>query len=190
MTQSNSDKGEELRLLDATNGVKQVIPTGSSIPIGGSPLTQPQLLAKLEGFEVVFQAVRNAQAVLHAALLAREAQSPAIAELLTQLKGALVAQLGSKNPELSKFGFKPSKAHAASGAKNVVKAAKPKITRQKRGTLGKKQKLGLKAVGTPTVVVGPTGIEVTAPVEATHPAPTSSATATAGQNGSGGTNGQ
>ncbi len=51
-----------------------------------------------------------------------------------------------------------------------MRAAKAKLTRLKRGTLGKKQKAAIKETAAPTVTIGPDGKSVITPASSGAPA--------------------
>ena len=152
---SNSPKGQEQKVLTALNGVETAIPATSSVPMGGTPMTQPQVVSKLEGFEAAFQAVRDAKAAFQKAKQAREQQSAEQRTFIEQLKAALVALLGPNNPELAKFGFAKKTPVRATSEQNAARAAKARATREMRGTRGKQQKKAVKALG-----VGPQAVAV------------------------------
>ncbi len=80
-------------------------------------------------------------------------------KFIADVKSALVALAGGDNEMLTSFGFKPRKsAKPLTSEQNMLRAEKAKQTRQKRGTLGSRQKAAIKATDTPhlNVTFGPT----------------------------------
>ena len=151
----------QLKIQSALTGVQQVLPSGSTILINGQSATQAQLATQLSGFLSTVSAVTDAKAAFTTALQSRVAAEQNIREYLVQLRGALMAFYGRNNPALEKFGMSAKKPAAQSSQTAILASAKRTLTRQKRGTLGKKQKAGIKAVGTPQVSVGASGVQVT-----------------------------
>src|ERR1700722_10237394 len=161
----NSPVGLKLKIQSALIGVQQVLPTGSSLLINAQPVTQAQLVTQLSGYLPVVSAVADAKAAFAQAVKARVAAEPNIREFLAQLRAALVAFYGRNNPDLAKFGMSAKTPTGQTSQTAILAAAKRTLTRQKRGTLGKKQKAGIKAIGTPQVSVGATGVQITPAVE-------------------------
>ena len=157
----HSPKGLALKLQKVLNGVQQTLPTESTMLLGGGPLTQAQLAAKLAGCLPAMTAVDDAKAAHVKAVQARRAAEPNVREFLAQVRMALVAFYGRGNPQLEKFGLSAKLPAAPTSQAAILAAAKRTLTRRKRGTMGKKQKAGLKALGTPQVSVSATGVQVT-----------------------------
>ena len=151
----------ELKIQTALNGVQQVLPTGSSLSFDGAPLTQAQIAQRLQGFQPSFQKVKRTKADHIAALVERSVDEAAARDFLVQLRGVLVAFFGVGSPLLAQFGMPAKKKTARTAQQKVLSAAKAKLTRKKRGTLGSKQKLAVKTLGTPHVSLGANGPTVT-----------------------------
>jgi len=73
--------------------------------------------------------------------------------------------VGADNQLLAQWGFVVSKPRKPlTSEEKVLRAAKAKLTRQKRGTLGKRQKAAIKQTTTPDVLVSADGTsQVTVP---------------------------
>ena len=174
----------ELKIESALTGVLRVLPAGSGLSFDGVTLTQAQIAQKLQGFQPAFHQVRSAKADYAAAVTARKADALDARQFLAQLRGVLVAFFGVGSPLLAQFGMPAKKKTARTAQQKVLSAAKAKLTRKKRGTLGSKQKLAVKTLGTPHVSLGANGPTVTpsaadtAQSAAANPQP-SSGTATA-----------
>jgi len=166
----SSPGGLQRSVQSALVGVQQALPTGSSFNINGEAVTQAQLVTQLSGYLPVLTAVTDAKAALAQAVHARQAVEPEIREFLVQLRAALVASLG-RQPKLGQFGMSAKKPAAPSPPTAVLASAKRALTRQKRGTLGSKQKASIKAVGTPQVSISESGVVVT-PAAGEQPAVT------------------
>lgn len=79
-----------------------------------------------------------------------------IRRFMKEMKAAAFTLLGSTNPELEKFGFKPEKARRKlTGEELAVRAAKSRATREKRGTKGKRQKEAVKGEVKSLTIVPP-----------------------------------
>jgi len=117
----------------------------------------------------VFAAAASAKASHAQAVQARRATESEARAFLPQLRRALVANYKVGSPVLESFGMSAKVPAVQSNQTRILADAKRTLTRRKRGTLGKKQKAGIKAVGTPQVSVGPSGVQI-APAAVDQPA--------------------
>jgi hypothetical protein len=152
-------RGTELRLDTAFLGVTQNFPPSiQQIVVNGKSFDQKALLAEIDSVRGPWKGARSAHAVLRQFTQLKPENKKAADEFLAGLEAALVACFGRESEELTKFGFMPFKRRRPlTVEEKVQRAAKAKITRQKRGTLGKKQKEAIKAEETPGVHVAPDG---------------------------------
>ena len=160
------------RSLDAVaDGLKLGIPTGiTSLLVGGVTYTVADLEKKVAEVAKPWKDVRAAHAVIRAAMASREADERAALSFLSDLRSAIVTLLGRKNEELTRFGLTPEKARRQlTPAELVVRAEKARLTRELRGTKGKRQKEALRADGTPAIVIGATGPGATITPMPTNP---------------------
>ncbi|MHB1846289.1 MAG: hypothetical protein ACYCWW_15810 [Deltaproteobacteria bacterium] len=156
--QKSAPKGLYLAFTLLKQGVDSVIPSKSSVMVGGQSYTQAQLSSKLASAIAIFQAVVDSHNQLKAAVLARAAAVPGLKLQYADIKKAIEAQLGSGSPVLVQFGIHAPKPKAKlTAAQLALRAAKASLTRAARHTLGRKQKLEIKTVGTPSVTISPTG---------------------------------
>ena len=153
--------GFDLKLSTLVQGVEKIIPPGSSMMVNGQSVTQPQLIQLLKDALALYEGVRLAKGALISAIQKRVKKDAATHELYQQLKAALIANFGRSNPQLGLFGFKPRNPRVLTGPEKQLRAAKATITRRKRNTMGQRQKANVKALATPTVTLGPTGVNVT-----------------------------
>jgi hypothetical protein len=159
--QSGSNpSGLQSKIQSALAGV-QNLPSGSTLQISGQIMTQAQLVTKLTGYLPAVSAVTDAKAALEQALQARKAAAPDTREFLVLLRAALVAFYGRGSAALGKFGMSAKKPAGPSPQTAILAAAKRTLTRRKRGTMGKKQKASIKAIGTPQVSIGASGVSIT-----------------------------
>ena len=149
----------EAELTGVEAGVVKVIPATTSLAINGSAMTQAQIDAKLKGYLATIDAADAAWQQYQTALAARRNMQLEAHDFFLHLKAAVVAYLGSQNPQLAEFGLTPAKPRAAkTSAENALTAAKAGLTRKARGTTSKKQKLAIKPMeGTPAVAIAPDG---------------------------------
>jgi len=167
----HSPSGLLQKIQNALNGVQQVLPSGSSVSMNGQIVTQAQLVTQLTGMLPPMTAVTDAKTAFALAVKQRKEAEPNVREYLAQLRAALVAFYGRNSPTLEKFGMSAKLPAAQPVQSKVIAAAKRTLTRQKRGTLGKKQKASIKAVGTPQVSIDESGMQVV-PAAAAQPAAT------------------
>ncbi len=146
--------------LNLLQGFQTAFPSGGSLTVNGKIETQAQLIQLCQAAIAPMVATADAKAAFVNAKAANTAAVPGSKELFQQLKGALIGTLGRKNPELAKFGIASHAPKALTPEQKQLKAAKAKVTRQKRHTMGPRQKAAVKADGVPTVTVGPEGMKV------------------------------
>ena len=162
--QEAAPKGTELEATLMLGGAKTVLPPGSSVVVNGQKMTQAQLVAALEVIVLLFTSVEDQQLALDKARAARKVGLPGAKETLLGLKAALMAFFGPRDPLLAKFGIRASKRPPAlTSEQKALRAAKAKLTRAARHTLGKKKKLEIQTLGTPTLTLGPDGSTITPP---------------------------
>ena len=102
---------------------------------------------------------RDANTVSHQFSLDKPQIEKDLRKFIADVKAALVAVTGGDNAMLTSFGFKPKKpAKSLTAEQQLLRSEKAKQTRQKRGTLGSRQKAAIKATDTPhlNVTFGPT----------------------------------
>ena len=156
----HSPSGLLQKIQNALNGVQQVLPAGSAVSMNGQTVTQAQLVTQLTGLLPKFTAATDAKTAFALAVQQRKTAEPDVLEFLAQLRAALVAFYGRGSPSLEKFGMSAKLPTSQTSQTAILAAAKRTLTRQKRGTLGKKQKAGIKAIGTPQVSVGESGVQI------------------------------
>jgi hypothetical protein len=161
MNQAQNDKsivrGVELRLDMALDGTLNAFPPSlQQITVRGVSYDQSSLATKLQQTASPWKNARDAHATLRQFAqdkpeLAREAL-----QLLGDLKASLSGQIGRDNQELARFGFAPlQRPKPLTVEQKVLRTAKAKLTRQKRGTKGKNQLAEIQETETPRVTIGP-----------------------------------
>ena len=147
------------KVLQLDSGTQKTVTAKMGFVINGTPMSQPQVLAKLKQIEGVFSDIDDARNVLKQKVAARRAAIPAAKLFVAAYEAALKAQFGVQSPLLETFGISIQKPRAARSAeKNVLAAAQGRRTRRIRGTKGPKQKAAITLTGEPgLVVVSPTG---------------------------------
>jgi hypothetical protein len=152
-------RGLELRADTALAGLQTSLPASvTSLVVGGVTYTVPGYIAFLQSTEKPWKDSREAQSVIRQVSQTRPQDAQKLRGALADLKVTLQNILGRESEELTKFGFKPAKrAKTLTSEEKALKAAKAKLTRVKRGTLGKKQKAAIRQVETPTVTITPDG---------------------------------
>src|SRR5581483_4572632 len=157
--------GTELRLDALITGLSSAASAGiTSLMVGGTSMTVAEVLAKAQAKVKPWKDGRAAHAIVRAVAQSRPQDETDARTFLSDVKIGLTAALGKTNQKLTDFGFKPaSKRQALTTEQKVLRAAKAKLTRQKRHTMGSRQKADLKETGTPSVNIGPDGMAITAP---------------------------
>jgi hypothetical protein len=178
--------GTELRLDSAINGCANAFPPGfQTLPIRNVSYAQADINKKLVALDAPFKGARSAHATLRQFTQGKPQSVKDAEQFLSDLKSALSAALGADNQLLAQWGFKPTKARKPlTVEQKVMRAAKAKLTREKRGTLGSKQKSAIKVTANPDVLIAGTGATtVTSNETATPPPPPAAAPGAPGHTG-------
>ena len=155
--------GVELRADLAMVGLQTALPASvTQLAVGGVVYTVPDLIVALQGEVKPWKDAREAHAVIRAVMASRPEDLQRLVQFLSDLKDALRSVLGSRNEALTQFGIKPKRSRKPlSTEKQAIAKAKAKLTRAKRGTLGKRQREALGKAETPTIEIGPNGVTIT-----------------------------
>lgn len=99
-----------VQVSDLLTGLKTAVPKKlRSLTIGAEVYSIPTLIKMFEGFNGLWVTPEDLSAAFHAAIQTRDSKAPGVREVVNELKMSLVVALGSKNPELLKFGIQPKK---------------------------------------------------------------------------------
>jgi hypothetical protein len=154
----------EQELTEMEGGVAAELPPTVSLTINGVTMTGAQVDARFKSYLATFEAVDEAMKQYQTALAARRNIQLEVRDFYLQVKNAMIAYFGVQSPKLASFGIAPAKAKVTDSVKELLAAAKRQLTREARGTLGKKQKAAINPhVGTPAVVIDANGKRVIAP---------------------------
>jgi len=165
MSNKQSTAGGVEHILDlASKAIPSAFPAGTVFQVNGAKYTSDELVAKLDSFQSYYGGVRQKRADLRAVLEDRRRNiAPEVRLFLPSLKQTLGSMLGVGSSDLEKFGFAPPKPRTPLTSEQLLaRAAKSKVTRAKRQTLGSRQKQSLRAKGDPTITVTPAAIDLPA----------------------------
>ncbi len=142
--------GEEIK--DLLDGLGTALPAGTqSFPVGSVVMTVSAIIQALMTFMGDWTAAEDSGAKHHADVQRRNDNEPAARAFVDELKPAVLAVMGSKNPDLVKFGMKPRQAKKKLTSEQRVQAtAKALATRKARHTLGPRQRSQIKGEVPPT----------------------------------------
>jgi hypothetical protein len=119
------------------------LPKGS-FSLDGQTWKTSDVVAALQKEDTLIAAALAARGASQAAASAARAQTAANDDLRLQLKGAVIAALGSRSGALQEFGISVRPRARRTGATIAGAAQKAKATREARGTLGRKQRLAIR----------------------------------------------
>ncbi|HZU98408.1 MAG TPA: hypothetical protein VFF73_17000 [Planctomycetota bacterium] len=162
MTTMNSKsvpRGIEQRADSVIQGLQTAVPTGvTQILVDQVAYQIPDLIKKAQDLVQPWKTCRGAHATVRQEMATRPTDKQNLEDFLAAFKIGLSAAVGRDNEVLTSFGFKPyKKPKALTSEQAALKAAKAKLTRQKRGTLGKKQRAAIAPATTPAVGIAPDG---------------------------------
>jgi hypothetical protein len=149
--------GIELRLDMALDGVMNYFPPSmSQIVLRGVSYTQSSLADAVRQTVSPWKTTRDAHATIRQFTQEKPDLTKGALQLLGDLRAALGGHLGRDSQELAHFGFTPlARPRPPTTEEKVLRAAKAKLTRQKRGTKGKAQLAAIRETETPSVTIGP-----------------------------------
>jgi hypothetical protein len=169
--QSGSNIQTQLEGLLA--GLKLGLPTGVTLTINGQSLDANAAATMLQQLLAPFDAVDTAKAEYEQALAVRDEAIPATKKTAGVVTQAVLAYCGGDTTKLTQFGIEPPKERRQlTSEEYVARAQKAAETRKLRGTLGKRQKEGVKSQSDVTVSTTSTLPGTPAPSPAPTPAPT------------------
>ena len=134
--------GETTACLTAmVAGIASCIGASDQVTLDSVQYTKNDLGTKVAGYLGTFTQADDAEAAFHSLVAQRVKVAPEVASFIAAFFDYLQARYRSNPATLEKFGFRAhAKAPAESTDQKAAKAAKARLTRQKNGTLGKRQK--------------------------------------------------
>jgi hypothetical protein len=155
MAKNQLTLGEEMK--DLLDGLRTALPAGTqSFPVGSVVMTVSAVIQALMTFMGDWTVADDSGAKFHAAVQRRDDNAPAARAFVDELKPAILAVMGSKNPDLLKFGMKPRQARKKLTSEQRVQAnAKSLATREARHTMGPRQKAKIKGEVPPAPPASP-----------------------------------
>ncbi len=154
-------RGEVTTLVDA---IGKKIPGAPTFVVAGQSITKQGLEDFLNGILALFEEVDTGAQALKQRRLALQAALPGAHQFVVNLKAVLVGLFGKGNPVLESFGIAPKRRQLTTEQK-LARQEKAKLTREQRGTGGKRQ-LALKKFTGQVVVqtaVAPSGATIVGP---------------------------
>ncbi len=155
MDDNSVARGTELRLDTLIDGLEHSVPAHiTQLTVSGVVMPVADVVKKLKESVKPWKDARAAHAVLRAVTQSRPKDEESSLGLINDVKAGLVAALGRENQALTDFGFKPQKRRRKPTAEEkLLAAAKAKLTREARHTMGSRQKAEIKATETPVLKV-------------------------------------
>jgi hypothetical protein len=150
-------------------GIDKHLQNVSSLPLVGSTYTMAALKELIQSRIDAVNTVVNAKAHWLDASATYKALNTHVTEVVRGLRQYVISAFGASNPVLADFGFTPPKKQALTPEQKVARALKAAATRKARGTMGKKQKAGIKGA-----------VPAPAPSPAAEPSPAHTAATPAG----------
>lgn len=130
MASKNHENLGRLMLLMA-QGLKTALPAGTkTLHFNGKAHPVGDLVSEFNAYGAYWTAAEEAQSVAHGKVVERDAVAPTAKTLHDAAKLAVRSLLGTKNPELKKFGIEPEKDRKKlSGEERAAASAKARATR-------------------------------------------------------------
>jgi hypothetical protein len=172
LTPAEVRTGFEKRARQMRDGLQKHLPANTTLVIKGVPYTQAQLVQAMQEAEKLYVRVRDARTALRQALLDRQAKVRPLSELHADLAMSLRGYFGRSGHQLADHGVRTGARPARPVPAKALAQAKARLTRAARHTMGRKQRLAIKAPGTPSLIVfDPEGKPIVAagPVVPTKP---------------------
>ncbi len=150
---TNGTAMQQQRLQMVRDAAAKDLPATSVLQLDGQSVKVSDFLTSLDSALATFAAANAAKAALKQSQADRTQKVASVEAQVGYLKTYLVSLWGKGSPQLAPFGFTPKGRTPLSGEQIALKAAKAKLTRKARGTLGSKQKLGVTVQGQPGLVL-------------------------------------
>jgi hypothetical protein len=137
-------------------GLQKHLGKTGKLLVDGTSYSVGELLTVLTRRIAVTGKVVEAHAAWRACVAAERETMNETASFIGKLRQAIVVAMGTSSPSLGDFGLAPrQKARPLTAVEKVQRNAKAQATRQKRHTMGRRQRTGVKAKGDVTVIVMP-----------------------------------
>ena len=157
---------KETELQQLVAGTQKNLPATSTVDVNGQELKQADIVAKLQAWIPLFQAVDAANAPYRNAQKALQAAAPAIRQFVGLYRQALRQVFGKGSPLLADFGLSTTQQKTPTPATRVLAAAKAAATKKARGTLGKQQRKAVQGAPVAQVTIPASGPQTVSPSEA------------------------
>jgi hypothetical protein len=142
-TQKTTIEAEYKTLI---NGINTELIGVDPFVINGTTYTRADLLARLQSRITASEATKTARTALHNAVNSEQDLQAQMVLLRAGMKAYLISRFGKGSGKLQLFGFAQTKTTQKTAQSKAAAVVKSKATRTARGTLGKKQKSGIKGV--------------------------------------------
>ncbi len=142
-TQKTTIEAEYKTLI---NGINTELAGVDSFVINGITYSRADLLAQLQSRITASEATKTARTALHNAVNSEQDLQQQMLLVRAGMRAYLVSRFGKGSGKLQLFGFAQTKTTQKTAQSKAAAVAKAKATRTARGTLGKKQKSGIKGV--------------------------------------------
>ncbi|MEZ0230701.1 MAG: hypothetical protein ACAI25_18915 [Planctomycetota bacterium] len=144
-------------------GLKTSVPKElKSIMVGNEVVSVQTLTKVVQEHDDLWQKAEDLGAEFHAAVQARDANVPSVRDYMTDVKLAIIAALGGRNPELLKFGIQPRK-----DRRKLTGEERARANAKRRATEGVKHLLGPSAGVEPTSAAEPKPADESGPEKRT-----------------------
>jgi hypothetical protein len=120
--------------------------SGASLTLNGRQFLVTDVVGQLDGYETQVAVTSAAETAWKAQLAAEDALLTAtLGPLMTALRSDVRARYGVSSPTLADYGVNPRKPRVRTSEDKALAAAKSKITRALRRTMGKRQRAKIRA---------------------------------------------
>jgi hypothetical protein len=161
-------------------GIQKHLLTVPTLPLAGSTYTPADLVKLVQSRIDSAGVVAAAGANRHATVVAHDALGTKLTPILRGLRQYVLNVFGETSPVLADFGFTAPKTATRTPQEKAAAAAKALATRKARGTMGKKQKKGVKGTVPATA---PVTLPTASPPAAPSPVATASSQGASGATG-------
>lgn len=144
-TVTHTKVNTEAQLQTLVSGILANFDSGSSLSINGGTYPVADLVARLQERIAAAEKTKASKNQWHADVQSERQVEVALGPLLRGMQKYLEGHYGEGSAKLAEFGFTPRKPRKVSAKTKADAAVKADATRKARNTVGKKQRLAIKA---------------------------------------------
>ena len=157
---------DEAQLQTLVSGILANLDSSTSLSISGGTYTIAEMVGRIQERIAAAERTKASKNLWHSDVQAERQVAAALRPLLKGMQRFVQSRYGEDSAKLAEFGFTPRKPRQVSAKTKADAAVKATATRKARNTVGKKQRLAIKA---PPPAANPPAVNLPQAAAGAHP---------------------